>query len=116
LKNPKTKLRVFDSDLKQTIDRLAHRGITPEKKVILLSDTVASVESKKWKWLLKNLEVENVVIMTIAEFKQQHKTKPYAEPQPEAVWELKTSENLQKEFIIKKAKDCFVKWSEKICQ
>lgn len=116
LKNPKTSLRILDPDIQQTIDRLAKRGINPNKRVILLSDTADSVESKKWRWLLRNIEVESVKLMTIAEFKKEYKTRPFAEPKGENSWILTTSEDLQKEFIVKQSKDCFVNWSDKLCK
>lgn len=116
LKNPKTSLRILDPDIQQTIERLAKRGINPNKRVILLSDSTESVESKKWRWLLRNIEVESVNLMTIAEFKKEYKARPFAEPKSESSWTLNTSEDLQKEFIIKKSKDCFVNWSDKICK
>jgi 3-mercaptopyruvate sulfurtransferase SseA len=115
LKNPRTKRRILDPDLNQTIERLAKRGISPTRRVVLLSDKAQSVESKKWRWLLKNLEVENVTIMTIAEFKKSAQFKEYSDPQPEPVWALRSSADMQKEFILKKSKICFLNWNEKKC-
>ena len=115
LKNPLTKRRIFDPDLQQTIERLARRGISPAKRVILLSTKANSDENKKWQWLLRNLEVENVRLMSVDEFRKAHPNRSFAEPNREPVWTLQISEDLQKEFIIKKAPDCFVKWSEAKC-
>ncbi len=115
LKNPKTKLRIMDPDIVQTIERLAKRGITPTKKIILLSDTVASPESKKWRWFFKNIEIEDVLMTTLAEFKKVYKTRQFSVPGPEQSWSLKMSTDLQKEFILKKSKECFVSWSDKAC-
>lgn len=116
LKDPKKKSYVMDSDLKQTIERLAKRGISPEKKIYLIGNTAESFENKKWQWLLKSLEVEDVVLVEFADFRKDSKNKRYAAAKSERPWYLKTSEEFQKEFIIKKSKDCFVKWSEKFCK
>ncbi len=115
LKNPLTKRRVLDPDIKQTIERLARRGITPQKRVVLISDKADSVENKKWQWLLRNLEVENVSTDTIEAFRKKYPNRRFAEPARESVWSLETSEELQNEFIFKKSSDCFVSWSEKKC-
>ena len=85
------------------------------KRVILLSTKSSSDENKKWQWLLRNLEVENVRLMSVDEFRKAHPNRSFAEPNREPVWTLQISEDLQKEFIIKKAPDCFVKWSEAKC-
>lgn len=116
LKDPKKKIYVFDPDLNQTIERLAKRGISPEKRIFLISNKADSDENKKWKWLLKNLEVEDVYLVEFNEFRKDYKNKKFAEAKSERPWFLKTSEEFQKDFIIKKAKDCFVKWSEKLCK
>ncbi len=114
LKDTRKKTRMLDPDLSQTIERLAKRGISPNKRVILLSEN-SDIESKKWSWLLKNLEVENIQLMTMKDFKKNQANRRFAEPASEPVWVLKSSEDLQKEFIFKKAKDCFVNWSDKKC-
>lgn len=116
LKNPLTKTRVFDPDLIQTIERLAKRGIHPSKKVLLLSDSKDSVEIKKWTWLLKLLEVESIEATGFQDFRKQTKNARYAEPREEKPWTLGLGEDLQNEFIIKKAPDCFVTWSPKKCE
>ncbi len=116
LKNPLNKTRVFDPDLKQTIERLAKRGIHPSKKVLLMSDSKDSVENKKWTWLLKLLEVDSIENTSFQAFRTQTKNARYAEPNSEKPWSLALSEDLQKEFIIKKAPDCFVTWSPKKCE
>lgn len=115
LKNPKTKLRILDPNITEVIKRLALKGVSPQKKVILLSDVKQSVESKKWRWLLKNLEIENVVLITLNEFKKSQKTNSFSEPTPAEEWDLHFSVELQNEFIYKKSKDCFIKWSDSKC-
>lgn len=116
LKDPRKKTYAMDPDLVQTIERLAKRGIIPEKKIYLIGKQADSLENKKWQWLLKNLEVEDVVLVEFSEFRRDSKNVRYAQPKPERPWYLKTSEEFQKEFIVKKSKDCFVKWSEKQCK
>lgn len=115
LQNPKKKTYVMDADLTQIVERLARRGITPEKTIYLMGSKADSVENKKWQWLLKSLEVEDIYLVSFEEFRKDHKNKKFAKSQPERPWPLKSSEEYQKEFIIKKSKDCFVKWSEKLC-
>ena len=116
LKDPKKKSYVMDPDLAQTIERLAKRGIAPEKKIYLLGNRADSPENKKWQWLLKNLEVEDVVLVEFSEFRKDFKNGRYAQAKSERPWYLKSSEEFQKEFIIKKSKDCFVKWSDTLCK
>ncbi|MBC7742470.1 MAG: hypothetical protein H7061_09745 [Bdellovibrionaceae bacterium] len=116
LKNPLTQRRILDPDLKQTIERLAHRGITPNKRILLLSNQAGNEENKKWQWLLKNLEIEDVRLMSMNDFRKAYPNRQFALPSREAAWDIKTSEELQNEFIFKKAPECFVKWSESKCQ
>lgn len=116
LKDPQKKTYAFDPDLNQTIERLAKRGVSPEKKIYLIGDKADSVENKKWQWLLKGLEVEDVVLVEFSDFRKDYKTGRFAAAKSERPWYLKTSEEFQKEFIVKKAKDCFVKWSDKLCK
>lgn len=115
LKNPKKRLHVLDPNMQQIIKRLALKGVSPQKRIILLSDVKQSSESKKWRWFLKNLDVENVVLTTIAEFKKNQKNNSFSEPTPVEEWVLNISEDLQNEFIYKKSKDCFINWSESKC-
>ncbi|MBC7421268.1 MAG: hypothetical protein H7328_11120 [Bdellovibrio sp.] len=115
LKNPLTKRRIFDPDLKQTIERLARRGISPNKKIILISDQAKSDENKKWQWLFKNIEIEDVNLTGFEDFRKKYPNRAFSEPTRSAVWKLQISEDLQNEFIFKKAPDCFVKWSDKKC-
>ncbi len=115
LTNPMTKKKVLDPDLVQTIERLARRGLNPNKKVILLAEKKSSEEIKKWTWLLKQLGFDDIQNETLAEFKKAHPNVRYAEPERATTWDLKLSSELQQEFILKKAPYCFVKWSDKKC-
>lgn len=116
LKDPRAKKRIFDPDLNQTIERLAKKGIHPTKKVLLLSDTKNSDENKKWTWLLAYLEIEDIESMSLDEFRKQFKNARYADPDRALPWTLKLSSELQDEFILKKAPNCFVVWSPKKCE
>ena len=116
LTNPRTKKRILDPDLNQTIERLAKKGIHPSKKVLLLSDTKNSDENKKWTWFLNLLEVEDIESMSIDDFRKEFKNARYADPNRETSWILKLSPDLQNEFILKKGPDCFVVWSQKKCK
>lgn len=64
LKNANTQQRQFDPDLEQTIERLAKRGISPDKKIILISNKKDSEENQKWNWLLNKVEVKNVQMIS----------------------------------------------------
>lgn len=116
LKDPRKKRYVMDSDIMQIIERLAKRGITPERKIFLIGDKADSHENKKWQWLLKQLEVEDVFLVEFAKFRKDHKNRRFTAAESVRPWVLKTSEEFQKEFIIKKSKDCFLKWSDKLCR
>lgn len=119
LQNPgsraKNKKRIFDPDLRQTIERLAKKGVSPNRKIYLIGSTPDSVENKKWRWLLSYLEVTNVQPHSVKEISKT-KTGRFAEAKSVAPWVLKASEEYQNEFIIKKAPQCFVQWSDRICQ
>ena len=116
LKNPKTKKRILDPDLEQSIERLARKGIHPDRKIILLADSKDAVENKKWTWFLKLIGVENVESISLAEFNKRHPNSRYSNPSRAESWNLKLSPELQQEFILNKATDCFVFWSEKKCK
>ena len=115
LKNPLKGLRIMDPDLVQIIERLARRGVSPEKKVILISQKANSDENKKWQWLLRNLQIEDISVTSLEEFRKKFPNRQFAEPTRSEVWALQISEDLQNEFILKKSSDCFVTWSDKKC-
>ena len=116
LKNPKTKKRILDPDLTQTIERLSKKGLHPSKKIILISELKNSEENKKWAWFLKLLGIENIQKISMDEFRKLYPNKRYADPHKAETWDLKLSPELQQEFILKKAPDCFVSWSEHRCK
>lgn len=124
LKNPlakkKNQKRVMDPDLKAIVERLARKGIDPRKKVFLIGDKKDSVENKKWKWLLNNLEVEDVTLYSLDEI-LKNKAGRFAQAEAVDPWPLKDSEYVQKEFILNKAQKCFADkyikqpWPESSC-
>lgn len=107
LKNPLTKEKVFDPDLNQTIERLAKKGISPEKRIILVSDSKESLENKKWHWLFKKIGVTQVGYAGLSYFKGRI---PQEKPESVATWTITNAAE-----ILKKSKDCFIKWSAKDC-
>lgn len=121
LAKPKNQKRYFDSNLKNMIERLARRGIHPSKKIILIGAKKDSIENKKWKWMLNNLEISEVALYSIEQVRKM-KHGNFAEIEAEQPWELKLSPDEQKEFILSKAQKCFVmaysknkKWDETSC-
>ncbi|MBC7465527.1 MAG: hypothetical protein H7256_06000 [Bdellovibrio sp.] len=115
LKNPATKRYIMDPNLTETIDRLARKGLAPDRRIILMSTTKNSGENKKWHWLLKNLGFEDIDMTSVDEFNSKNKNARYLDPERADVWILKLSPELQQEFILKKGSDCFVKYSDKVC-
>ncbi len=107
LKSAATKERIFDPDLQQTIERLAKRGISPLKKIILISDKADSLENKKWTWLLNQLGVLNITRVSLKSYVQKNKPIPQAEPDPQTPWAVDNAPE-----IVRKAADCFANWSE----
>lgn len=104
--------RIFDPDLAQTIERLARRGLHPQKKVILISDDKDQTEAKKWQWLLQKLGLEKPVISFFTEQKNRLGGRPpRALPERMPVWTVKEAN-----AIINQAEKCFVVWQESVCQ
>lgn len=116
LKNIKTKKRILDPDLQQTIERLSKKGFHPNKKIILISEAKNSEENNKWVWFLNLLGIDNIQKISMEEFKKKYPNERYADPERAEIWDLKLSPELQQEFIFKKATDCFVSWSDKKCK
>lgn len=111
LRNPKIKKRILDPDVPQIIERLAKRGVSPLKTVLLISDKKDSVENKKWSWLLHRLDVRDILMIGIDDYRAQHKNMiPQAQPEPVPVWEVKNIKT-----ILQNADQCFVDWSDENC-
>jgi hypothetical protein len=111
LKNAATQTRVLDPDLNQLVERLARRGISPIKKVKLISTHKDSEENKKWRWLLAKLDVTNVELLSLDDYIQQNKPmRPKPEPERTDTWPVANGP-----VILQKASTCFVSWSEKDC-
>ncbi len=106
--------RVLDPDLAQIIERLANKGVTPDKVIMLIGEPRNSLNNKKWKWLLSRLEVTDVRFATIDEI-SKIKNGRFLKAEKMSPWQLKMSEVLQKELIYKKSADCFVGWNDKKC-
>lgn len=119
LKNPlaqkATKKRILDPDINQTIERLAHKGVSPELKIFLIGDAKNSVNNRKWRWLLSYLEVNDIHLYSLDEVKKM-KSGRFTEADKQSPWILKSSVEYQNEFIFKNAPICFVEWSESKCQ
>ena len=111
LKNPKTEKRVLDPDLGQIVERLAKRGISPLKQIILLGSTSSDTETLKWHWLLKQFDVRNIEIVSFDDYRTQNKNKvPQVVPEAVPVWEIKNPK-----AILSRADKCFVNWSITDC-
>lgn len=115
--HPKKKVRIFDPDLQQTVERLASKGIHPDKTIILLNEKADAIENKKWKWLLSYLEIKNIELKSVNDLKKSIKgqNNRFAKPEKQLPWKLLTSEDFQKDLALKKAQKCFLKWNEKFC-
>lgn len=115
--NPKKKTRMLDPDLLQTVERLASKGIHPDKTIILLNDKADAVENKKWKWLLSYLEIKNIEMKSVNDLKKSARgqNNRFAKAEPQTPWTLLTSEDFQKDLVSKKAQKCFVTFNPKIC-
>ena len=107
LKNTNEKTRKLDPDVDQIIERLARRGLSPLKTVKLISDKKDSVENKKWQWLLKNLNIRDVELLSLNEYIKNNKPlRPKAEPERSEIWTVDDKKN-----ILEKSEACFVNWS-----
>lgn len=120
--NLKNQKKSFDPNLNSIIERLAKRGISPLKKIYLIGSKKDSIENKKWKWLLNNLDVKEVELTSLEQFKK-NKTRRFSLPESENIWTLHLGPELTQELIINRAKKCFVKnyskndkWDEKYCR
>lgn len=111
LKSAAKKGRQFDPDLQQTVERLAKRGLSPLKRVILISEKADSLENKKWSWLLNQLGFLHVERVSLKSYVEKNKPVPQAEPEPQSPWAVDNATE-----IVKKAERCFANWSESCAQ
>lgn len=117
LTNPKKKTRVLDPDIQQTVERLASKGIAPDKTIVLLNDKADAIENKKWKWLLSYLEINSIELRSVNELKKslRGQNNRFAQAEPQKPWKLLTSEDFQKDLVTRKAQQCFLKFTPKVC-
>lgn len=119
LAKPQNQKRVFDSNLKNVVERLAARGIRPGKRIYLMGDKRDSIDNKKWQWLLYNLEIDEIYLYSIDQIRKMRKGN-FAEIEKEEPWVLKSSPDFQKEFVLIKVNKCFAdritKWNDKFCK
>lgn len=104
--------RIFDPDLAQTIERLARRGLHPERKVIVISnDTDQQNEAKKWQWLLRRLGLTEVTIESFSALRNRLGGRPpQAQPERMPVWTVADENKIRQQ-----AEFCFVNWDESLC-
>lgn len=112
--NKRKRKYFFEKDLTPLIERLANRGVAPEKTVYLIGYKQDSTENKRWAWLLKLLDVQDVKMISMDEARKKF-TGRRAEPASEKPWTLKTSIEFQYEFIINKASECFMAFDDAKC-
>ena len=111
LKNASTQQRQFDPDLEQTIERLAKRGISPNKKIILISNKKDSEENQKWNWLLNKVLVQYTELTSLDDYiKANSPIIPKPQPERNEVWPID-----KKAEILKQAPNCFVSWTPSTC-
>lgn len=111
IKNPAAKTKRLDPDMLQNIERLAKKGVSPAKNLLLITDDIESVEIKKWKWFLKRLGFSNIQRSTLDEYRKKNPVRaPQPEPPREEVWSVPNSD-----LILIEAEYCFVTWTEKNC-
>lgn len=117
LTNPKKKTRMLDPDLQQTVERLASKGLHPDKTIVLLNEKADAIENKKWKWLLSYLEINSIELKSINDLKKSFKgqNNRFAKGESQSPWKLLTSEDFQKDLVTKKAPKCFLQWNDKTC-
>lgn len=109
------KNRVLDPDLKSVIERLAIKGIHPDRKIILMGSPANSIETLKWNWLLKHIEVLNTEVISFEDAKKMYQ-RQIQKPTSLDPWILKTEKTIVEERIYKKSSQCFVQWLDGFCQ
>ncbi len=111
LKTTTPKTYQLDPDIAQIIERLARRGVFPDKKILLVSKDENSEEIKKWTWLLNQLNFKKIESISLKKYILNNKPlRPRPEPKRSEVWTVNTKEN-----ILKNSDNCFVNWVEETC-
>lgn len=113
--NSRKRKYFFEKDLVPLVERLANRGVSPLKTVYLIGYKQDSTENKRWAWLLKLLEVQDIKLISQDEARKKFPGHR-ADPTVEKPWTLKTSIEFQYEFIINKAQDCFLSFDDLKCK
>lgn len=113
--NARKRKYFFEKDMAPLIERLANRGVNPQKTVYLIGYKQDSTENKRWSWLLKLLEVQDVKMISQDEARKKFPGRR-ADPPIEKPWTLKTSQEFQYEFIHNKAQDCFMSFDDLKCK
>lgn len=113
--NARKRKYFFEKDMAPLIERLANRGVAPQKTVYLIGYKQDSTENKRWAWLLKLLEVQDVKMISQDEARKKFPGRR-ADPPVEKPWELKTSQEFQYEFIHNKAQECFMSFDDLKCK
>lgn len=101
-------------DLEKVIERLASQRVGPYKTIILIGRTKDSAENLKWQWLLKNLELRDIKLLSLEQAKEQFPGRRSRSDSLDS-WKLTKSEVLQKELILEAADKCFLNFSSKDC-
>ena len=101
LKNLKIEKRILDPDIGQTIERLAKRGVSPLKSIVLISNKKDSDENKKWNWLMRQLGFADVALTSLDDYRAHNKSLvTQANPEALPVWEIKNKEIILKKVFI----------------
>ena len=113
--NARKRKYFFEKDMSPLIERLANRGVSPEKTVYLIGYKQDSTENKRWAWLLKLLEIQDVKMISQEDARKKFPGRR-ADLVAERPWKLKTSQEFQYEFIHNKAQDCFMNFDDLKCK
>lgn len=110
LVDARSKRRILDPDIGQIIERLAKKGISPNKNIILVEATGNSESAKKWKWLLSKLNILKIEIQQFDEIIKNNKPlRPKAEPNRESAW------GVSDKSWYKISEKCFVEHQANLC-
>ena len=112
-KKSSSKYRI--DNLEKIIERLASRGVSPTKVIILVGARADAIENLKWNWLLKSLEIRNIKMLSLDQAKSQFAGRR-GRPESQSPWKLSQSEDFQNEFILSYSQSCFIKFSAQDCR